>query len=280
MELGIGIPTVSMSIPVVGIPDRWREFPVPELGESVGWTLSRRRIREAGPAEEARFWAISLYFPRRSGISTPETSSLQTASTAIQSAAAETRRARCGAPREISAIPRGLGCRALAHPNRRLRVRGREVGADRVRLRCQIGRFGFARDSPTSEPRDDTAETIAGPLDGVRNEADRKQGGGLLESEPKRERDGRTIGQQRLIQQEPPRRERLHGFRRWRAGGDGRARGRADPDRGDRGSARAGARHRPGGRVPDRGQRVARTVAPLAAKCRGRLSCGFDPQAQ
>lgn len=42
---------------------------------------------------------------------------------------------------------------------------------------------------------------------GVRNQAHRKQRGVLLESEPKRERDSGTIGHERLIQHEAPRRE-------------------------------------------------------------------------
>ena len=37
----------------------------------------------------------------------------------------------------------------IAYPNRRLRVPGLEDAAARVCLCCQVGRFGFAADSPT-----------------------------------------------------------------------------------------------------------------------------------
>jgi hypothetical protein len=78
----------------------------------------------------------------------PETSSPQTASTAIQSAAAETSGVHRGMAREISAIRRGFGCWALAHPNRRLWVPGLEDASARVFLCCRVGRFGFALGSP------------------------------------------------------------------------------------------------------------------------------------
>ncbi len=77
-----------------------------------------------------------------------ETSSPQTAPTATQSAVAETSRPHPGTAREIPAIARGFGRRALVYPNRRLRVLGPRYAAARVFLRCQVGRFGFAFDSP------------------------------------------------------------------------------------------------------------------------------------
>ncbi len=67
---------------------------------------------------------------------------------ATRSAVAETSRPHSGTAREIPAIARGFGRRALVYPNRRLRVAGLEVAAARVFLCCQVGRFGFAPDSP------------------------------------------------------------------------------------------------------------------------------------
>ena len=42
---------------------------------------------------------------------------------------------------------------ALANPNRRLRVPGADGAAASVFLYCQVGRFGFASDSPYREYR-------------------------------------------------------------------------------------------------------------------------------
>jgi len=78
----------------------------------------------------------------------PKTSSLQTARSATQSAVAETSRLHPGTDREIRAIPRGFGGRALAHPNQRRRFRSLEGAVARGFLCWQVGRFGFAFDSP------------------------------------------------------------------------------------------------------------------------------------
>ena len=69
-----------------------RNFPVTECRETcrVGPREGVGRENLAPPASRVR--ANSLYFPCTSGISSPETSSRQTAPTAIQSAAAETLR--------------------------------------------------------------------------------------------------------------------------------------------------------------------------------------------
>ena len=45
----------------------------------------------------------------------------------------------------------GFWARALANPNRRLRVPGLEDAAVGVCLCCQVGRFGFALDSPQQD---------------------------------------------------------------------------------------------------------------------------------
>ena len=129
-------------------PARRNEFPVPDHRESVAMTAERLRNLGAESARSVQFRRISLYFPCRTGIPAIETSSLSTAPTAIQSAGAETFRAQPGAVREISAIPRGLGGQALACPNRRLRVPAPKNAAARAFLCCQVGRFGFALDSP------------------------------------------------------------------------------------------------------------------------------------
>ncbi len=81
---------------------------------------------------------------------------------ATQSAVAETSRPHPGTAREIPAIARGFGRRALAYPNRRLRVAGLEVAAARVFLCCQVGRFGFAPDSPQRSFVDWPARTDGG----------------------------------------------------------------------------------------------------------------------
>ncbi len=88
---------------------------------------------------------------------------------ATQSAVAETSRPHPGTAREIPAIPRGFGRRALVYPNRRRRVPGLEVAAAPVFLCCQVGRFGFAPDSSrtTTSSRSETPD-LAGTRVGAR----------------------------------------------------------------------------------------------------------------
>ena len=73
--------------------------------------------------------------------------------TATQSRVAETSRASSGTARENHPIPRGLGRHALAYANRRLGIRGPKDAAARGFLCCQVGRFGFAFDSPRRRAR-------------------------------------------------------------------------------------------------------------------------------
>ncbi len=124
-------------------PARRNEFPVPDHRESVATTAESLRnlgawVRQEGPVSKD-FPVFSLQI-RDFG----ETGSLQTASTAIRSAGAEIARAHSRIACEFSAIPRGLGRRGLARPNRRLRVRGLEETTAGNRLCWQFVRFGFA----------------------------------------------------------------------------------------------------------------------------------------
>jgi hypothetical protein len=82
-----------------------------------------------------------------------ETSSLQTATTAIWSAVAETSGSRLTTVLEDVAIPRGFGDSGRAHRNRRLRVLGAKDRGTRARLCDQVGRFGAARDLPPRQTR-------------------------------------------------------------------------------------------------------------------------------
>jgi len=82
-------------------------FPVRERRELAGWDVERGRIGHAGPRPGAGTRAISLHFPSRSGTWAPETSSLQTAPSATQSAGAETLLPEPHAAEELAAIPRG-----------------------------------------------------------------------------------------------------------------------------------------------------------------------------
>jgi hypothetical protein len=74
---------------------------------------------------------------------------------ATESAGAETSRAHLGAAPENPAIPRGFGRPAQMYPNRRRRVRSAKDDESRIRLCGQVGRFGFALDSPTDSRRID-----------------------------------------------------------------------------------------------------------------------------
>ena len=77
-----------------------------------------------------------------------ETSSLQTAPTAIQSAAAETSGAHRGFGRERPAIPRALAVSLWRIRTGDCGLGGQEGAASPVCLCCQVRRFGFALDSP------------------------------------------------------------------------------------------------------------------------------------
>jgi len=100
---------------------------------------------------------LSCTFPIDQGTA-GELSSRETAPTAIWSPHAETLASCLGAVPENSAIPRGVGDQAVAHPNRRRRIRGRDDASGCVCLCWQVGRFGFALDS--RESRDHTWRSI------------------------------------------------------------------------------------------------------------------------
>ncbi len=115
----------------------------PSLSASPGGTGAVAVSEFSGEMAErlkARAWRARV--PQKGTVGSNPTLS------ATQSAVAETSRPHPGTAREIPAIPRGFGRRALVYPHRRLRVPGLEVAAARVFLCGQVGRFGFAPDSP------------------------------------------------------------------------------------------------------------------------------------
>ena len=138
MQSGIrsSMHTTSNPEPMVGPGSRTRcrsRFPG-------GCHQRRRCLRESA---QLRLMTFSS-----SGASDSPTESSNSTCSATKSSVAETSRTHSGTVRENSAIPRGLGDRARTQPDRRPRVWGQGDAAVRVCLCCQVGRFGFAFDSP------------------------------------------------------------------------------------------------------------------------------------
>jgi hypothetical protein len=132
-------------------PARRNEFPVPDHREFVAPTAKRLRNLGTESVRRVQFRTISLHFPCRSGKASRDEFAPDCLHRHLVCWCRDFPHASSVA-REIPAIPRGFGGWALAHPNRRRRVRGLEGAAARVFLCWQIGRFGFAFDSLQRKP--------------------------------------------------------------------------------------------------------------------------------
>jgi hypothetical protein len=123
------------------------DFPVPELREHPGMTPRRGRIGTDGPTEKPVSRQIPCIFPVDQRIGSRD----EFAPDCLH------RQLVCGCRDFAAGVRRGppepRDCagfweRALVDLNRRLRVPGLEDAAVGVCLCCQVGRFGFAFDSP------------------------------------------------------------------------------------------------------------------------------------
>ncbi len=142
------VAVAETSSPHPGTVREVRAIPRGFGGRALAHPNRRRRVRglEGAAARVFLCWQVGRF--GFAPDSPWRTESSNSTCSATQSAAAETSRPHPGTAREIPAIARGFGRRALVYPNRRLRVAGLEVAAARVFLWCQVGRFGFAPDSP------------------------------------------------------------------------------------------------------------------------------------
>jgi hypothetical protein len=123
------------------------DFPVPELREHPGMTPRSGRIGTSGPVEKPGSRRIPCIFPVDQRIGSRDEFAPDCLHRHSVCGRGDFRRAARVRPRKArdSAV---FGRYALAHPNRRRRVSGLDDAAVGVCLCCQVGRFGFASDSP------------------------------------------------------------------------------------------------------------------------------------
>ncbi len=128
-----------------------RKFPVSKLREHAGQDRVNGPRRRIWSRPEGWFHAFPCIFPVDQGFRPqrrvrdrlrPPPPSLPTQRLFGKSAR------RPGKSRDSA----GFWARGFAHPNRRLRVPSPKEAAARVFLCCQVGRFGFALDSPHRRP--------------------------------------------------------------------------------------------------------------------------------